>query len=71
MKFPKNRGNLYLVERWTYDNSATVIVGGFSDYQSAADYRDACLQEWVDKVGEENTSKCEVVFNVIITTYYD
>jgi len=66
MKFPKNRANLYLVERWTYDKEATVIVGGFSDYYDAEDYKDACKQEWVDKVGND----AGVSFNVVMTSFY-
>lgn len=67
MKYPKNRGNLYLVERRTYGNPATVIVGGFSSYDAAADYKDACLQEWVDK----DLPGRAVRFKVVMTTYYD
>jgi hypothetical protein len=68
MKFPKNRANLYLVERWTYDNNSTVIVGGFSEYQEAEDYKDACMQEWRDKVPYDGQE--DVVFNVTMTTFY-
>lgn len=67
MKFPKHRANLYLVERWTYVNNATVICGAFDNIVAADEFMDACLQEWVDKGGVIN----EVGFNVVMTTYYD
>lgn len=69
MKFPKNRANVFLVERWTYENNATIVVGAFSEYTDAEDYKDACMQEWVDK-GLVDSSKQDVVFNVTMTTYY-
>lgn len=66
MKFPKHRANLYLVERWTYENNATVIVGAFDNIVAADNFKDACYQEWMDRDLQD-----EVVFNVILTTYYD
>jgi hypothetical protein len=71
MKFPKNRGNLFLVERWTYDNQATVIVGGFSEPETADNYKAACEQELRDKGFGQELDKGEIVFNVAMTTYYD
>lgn len=70
MKFPKHRTNLYLVERWTYENNATVIVGAFDNIVAADNFRDACLQEWMDK-DLVDSNKQDVVFNVVLTTYYD
>lgn len=65
MKFPKNRANLYLVERGTRDGHV-VAVAGFSEYEEAHDFRDACEQEWIDKVGHAE----DVFFSVALTTYY-
>lgn len=70
MKFPKHRANLYLVERWTYENNATVIVGAFDNIVAADNFRDACYQEWMDKDLME-PGKEDVVFNVVLTTYYN
>jgi hypothetical protein len=70
MKFPKHRANLYLVERWTYENNSTVIVGAFDNVVAADNFRDACLQEWIDR-GLSDPYKEDVVFNVVLTTYYD
>jgi hypothetical protein len=68
MKYPKHRSNLYLVERWTRANSATVLVGAFSSIVAADNFKEECEQEWKDRglSGEE-----EVIFNVVLTTYYD
>lgn len=66
MKFPKNRANLYLVERWTYDGNA-VVVGAFNNLEAADAYKDACLQEWIDKGLREE----DVSFSVGLTTFYD
>ncbi len=70
MKFPKNRANLYLVERWTYENGATVIVGAFDNVEAADAYKDACKQEWIDR-HLVDPFKQDVVFNVVLTTYYN
>jgi len=67
MKFPKNRDNIYLVERRgraTDQHQAT--IAGFSNYDEAEDFKEACSQEWIDKVGHME----DVYFNVTLTTYY-
>ena len=68
MKFPKNRANLYLVVRETYDysNSDKAVLGAFSDCEEADNFKDACQQEWLDKVGDLKN----VDFEVELTTYY-
>lgn len=72
MKFPKNRANLYLVERWTYDtpNGATVVVGAFDNIVAADEFKDACYQEWIDKEQDVAVHEGRVLFNVVLTTYY-
>lgn len=71
MKFPKHRANLFLVERWTYANGATTIVGGFPEPDAAENYAEACRQEWRDKGYGEDIDEGRVVFNVAMTTFYD
>ena len=68
MKFPKNRANLYLVERtdFDYDSTKQVILGGFANSEDADNFKDACEQEWLDKVG----SLHNVDFDVTLTTFY-
>lgn len=66
MKFPKNRANLYLVERIHVLENIGSICGAFSSLEEADDYKDACEQEWKDKAGEMG----DVVFSVTVTTYY-
>jgi hypothetical protein len=70
MRFPKARANLFLVERWTYDNSSTVIVGGFYEPEGAEEYKEACIQELRDKGFGDDLDEGRLVFNVVMTTYY-
>jgi hypothetical protein len=71
IKLPKHRANLFLVERWSYENDATVIVGGFSEPQAAEEYKDACAQDLRDRGYGEQLDKGELIFNVVMTTYYE
>lgn len=63
---PKNRDNIYLVERKAigFDNS-TVICAAFGGSEAAYNYADAAAQEFIDKGLEDEFS-----FDVVITTYY-
>ena len=63
---PKNRENIYLVERVAIQTNYNVIIAAFGIEEAAADYADACQQEFIDKGLEDEFS-----FDVIITTYYD
>jgi hypothetical protein len=47
MKFPKTRATVFVVVR----GEGEALVGVFSDYEEAEDYRGACEQEWIDKTG--------------------
>lgn len=69
MRFPKNRANLYLVQRINYDweNTTYTIVGGFPELDAADDYKDACKQEWLDKVGNLYNTE----FKIVLTTFYE
>lgn len=70
MKFPKNRANLYLVERWTWKGTFTTIIGGFSTPEAADDFKEACEQEWIDKGFKDDLDNGKVQFKVILSTYY-
>jgi len=63
MRFPKHRANCYIVMRYP---SATA-VGVFPFLEGAEDFRDACMQEFVDK----GFTKDDVSFEVHMSTYYD
>lgn len=58
MKFPKNRANVYVVQR------GEAICGVFLHYDDAEDYAGACKQEWYDKTGQK------LEFKVSLATYY-
>jgi len=64
MKLPKNKTNLYIVVRHYANN--TSIIGGFSDWEAADNFREACQQEWKDLGATEK----DVQFDVELTTYY-
>ena len=66
MKFPKYRANVYCVMR-TQFNDFTAVVGIFSELHAAEEYRDACKQEWLDKIGDDPDG---VSFEVVISTFY-
>ena len=65
MKFPKNRSNLYIVLRFGPEKICS-FLGGFASEEEAFDFKDACAQEWEDKVGD----KAGVLFDVQLTTFY-
>lgn len=67
MRFPKNRANLYLVERLDRRSMQSTICGGFSEPEDADAFRDACEQEWKDKHIEDGGT---VMFGVVMTTFY-
>lgn len=69
MKFPKNRASVYLVERtnFDYENSESVVVGVFRTAEGADNFKDACSQEWLDRVG----SLKDVEFSAYASTFYD
>lgn len=60
MKYPKNRELMYVVVR----GEGEALVGAFSDYNAAEDYRGACEQEWLDKTDRNYP------FYVRLVTYY-
>jgi hypothetical protein len=73
MKFPKNRGNLYIVVREDIPNygegfGSVAILGCFSDLVEADNYKDSCASEWFDKVktgiGSQST------FDIRLSTFY-
>ena len=64
MILPKNKTNLYLVVRHCVGN--TSVIGGFSEYEAADNFKDACQQEWKDLGATEK----DVQFDVELTTYY-
>jgi hypothetical protein len=68
VKFPKNRANLYLVVRtvFNYEDTTMVVIGGFSEWEDADNFKDECRQEWFDKTG----SLVGVDFGVEMTTFY-
>lgn len=62
---------MFLVERWNYANSATVICGAFATYEEAEAFKEACYQEWMDKFPDEwAANENSVNFNVVMTTFY-
>lgn len=65
-----NRGNMFVVIRTTMDVTGAwanpAVVGAFTDMDQADDYRGACEQQWLDKVGNVK----HVNFEVQLTTYY-
>jgi len=63
MKFPKNRGNLYLVIR---DDQTQSVCGGFSEPDDAGNFAEACEQDWKDRFPDDNCPK----FRVGLTTFY-
>ena len=70
MKFPKNRAYVYLVSRRAklvaYPTGTGVVLGVFSSLEGADNFRDACKQEWIDQVGNND----EVSFHVDISIFY-
>lgn len=64
MKYPKNRGNLYIVIR-EIPQERTAFIGSFSDLVEADNFKDACAAEWFDR-----TKGMVADFKVVITTYY-
>lgn len=64
MKFPKNRANLYVVTRNYLGNDS--IIAGFSEWEVADTFREACQQEWKDLGATEK----DVQFEVQLTTFY-
>ena len=66
MKFPKNRANVFVVER-VDPNYSSVVCGVFADQHEAEDYRGACEQEWKDKFDDWNRTP---LFKVSISTFY-
>lgn len=72
MKYPKNRANLFLVERVSFTtheqddySTITVVVGAFSTPEDADDFKGECEQEWKDRELDDGTS-----FRVVLTTFY-
>lgn len=63
---------MFLVERYARSSEArgTTIVGAFSNFDDAVSYKEACVQEWIDKGFYEEIDNGSVVFNVTMTTYY-
>lgn len=64
MKYPKNRGNMYVVVR-EISGGKTALLASFSDAVDADNFKDACAAEWFDKVRVAGAN-----FSVLITTYY-
>lgn len=70
MKFPKNRASLYIVVRrddWDGDfGGTTSLLGGFADFDEAENYKGACAQEWLERVGRSDG----IGFYIELTTFY-
>lgn len=66
MKFPKNRANIYVVERVDADYSS-VICGVFAYVQDAEEFASACFQEWKDMYPSWDKHP---LFRVAISTFY-
>lgn len=64
-----NRGNIFIVTRNQFgyaEYQRSAVVGAFSNLDDADDYKGACEQQWIDKVGSLN----DVEFEIQLTTYY-
>lgn len=64
MKFPKNRANVFAVVREQVTGSS--VLGVFPDFEEANDFRYACEQEWLEKIGELRG----YVFSTQLSTFY-
>ena len=62
MKLPKNKANLFLVERLKPNR---VVIACFSNLERAEDYAKQCEQQMIDSGWEEFD-----LFTVTITPYY-
>lgn len=60
-----NRGNVFVVVR-VHPTHAPSACGVFSELEDADDYRGACEQQWLDKIG----NLAGVSFEIQLTTYY-
>lgn len=64
MKFPKDKNNLFVVERWM--DGGSVLVGGASSMERADEVKEMFEQQWKDAVGNLEG----VSFDIAITTFY-
>jgi hypothetical protein len=65
----KNRGNMFVVVRQHFGaalGGSAAVCGSFSDMDDADDYKGACEQRWLERVGTLDG----VEFEVQLTTYY-
>ncbi len=66
MKLPKQKSNLYLVERKLQGAPRNVVVGAFSEPEYADDFKSVCEQDFYDRGFTDDDFK----FDVTITSFY-